>query len=382
MIYLDNSATSLIKPKCVIETVSQAMTTMGNPGRGATIQSLNSSRVIFQCRKKICQLINADQPNLVGFTLNATAALNFAILGLFKPGDHVITSVMEHNSVIRPLQVLQDRGVKVTYLQTNDLGVVSPNELELAVKPNTTGIVLTHASNLTGDMNDLVSIGELAHNYGLTFIVDAAQSLGEHPIDVKAMKIDILCFTGHKGLLGPQGTGGIYIREGIELEPLIVGGSGSDTYNPHHPRQMPTLVEAGTLNSHGIAGLNAALGYILDLGIDRISSQLQDLTFYFYNKIKNINNVIVYGHFDINIIRGPIVSINIGNLDSSTVSNILSEEYGINTRSGGHCAPKMHIQLGTQKQGAVRFSFSIFTSKTDLDKAVEAISEIANKYIQ
>ena len=250
------------------------MTTMGNPGRGATIQSLNSSRVIFQCRKKICQLINADQPNLVGFTLNATAALNFAILGLFKPGDHVITSVMEHNSVIRPLQVLQDRGVKVTYLQTNDLGVVSPNELELAVKPNTTGIVLTHASNLTGDMNDLVSIGELAHNYGLTFIVDAAQSLGEHPIDVKAMKIDILCFTGHKGLLGPQGTGGIYIREGIELEPLIVGGSGSDTYNPHHPRQMPTLVEAGTLNSHGIAGLNAALGYILDLGIDRISCLL------------------------------------------------------------------------------------------------------------
>ncbi len=381
MIYLDNGATTLKKPAVVIEAVTDALTHLGNAGRGATEESLETSRVIFQCRYNLAQLINAESPNQIAFTLNATESLNAAIYGLFEPGDHVITSVMEHNSVLRPLQELMDLGLEVTYLEVNDKACVRPEDVRDAIQPQTKGVILTHASNLTGNMNPIDEIAEITQENGLTFIVDASQSIGEHPIDVQKSGIDVLCFTGHKGLMGPQGTGGIYVRQGIEIKPLKVGGTGTQTFDAHHPRQMPTVLEAGTLNGHGIAGLNAAVEYILEEGVENIAALLTDLTYYFYDRVKAIPGVRVYGHFDRNVPRTPIISINIGNLDSSEVANILSEDYNIAVRAGGHCAPKMHQSLGTENQGVVRFSLSIFNNKEELDAAVQAVKEISEKYL-
>lgn len=381
MIYLDNGATTLKKPDVVIEAVTDALTHLGNAGRGATDESLETSRVVFQCRYNLAQLINAESANQIAFTLNATESLNAAIFGLFEPGDHVITSVMEHNSVLRPLQELIDLGLEVTYLDVNDQACVSSKDIEEAIQPHTKGVILTHASNLTGNMNPIDDIAKVTQAHQLTLIVDASQSIGEHPIDVQQSGIDVLCFTGHKGLMGPQGTGGIYVRQGIDIKPLKVGGTGTQTLDAHHPRQMPTVLEAGTLNGHGIAGLNAAVEYILEESVEDISALLTDLTYYFYDRVKVIAGVKVYGHFDKDIPRTPIISINIGNLDSSEVANILSEDYNIAVRAGGHCAPKMHQSLGTEKHGVVRFSLSIFNNKEELDAAIHAVEEISEKYL-
>ncbi len=377
MIYLDNGATTLKKPDAVIEAVTNALNHLGNAGRGATEESLESSRVVFQCRDHLKQLIGAESPSQIAFTLNATESLNIAIQGLLEAGDHAITSVMEHNSVLRPLQYLEDQGTEVTYLPVNDQAIVNPQEVEDAIQDNTKVIVLTHASNLTGNMNDIDAIGDIAAQHDILFVVDASQSMGEHPIDVQQSQVDVLCFTGHKGLMGPQGTGGIYVKDGVKIRPLKMGGTGSQTFNSHQPNEMPTLLEAGTLNGHGIAGLNAATAYILEQGIDNIAAQLKELTFYFYQAVKDIDGVKVYGDFNPEIDRTPIVSLNVRDMDSSDVANLLSEDYDIATRAGGHCAPKMHQALGTDQQGLVRFSFSIFTTKEELDQAVQAIQDIA-----
>ena len=381
MIYLDNGATTLKKPDVVIEAITNALTHLGNAGRGATDESLETSRVVFQCRYNLTQLINAESPNQIAFTLNATESLNAAIYGLFEPGDHVITSVMEHNSVLRPLQELMDLGLEVTYLEVNDQACVSSEDVEKAIQPHTKGVILTHASNLTGNMNPIDDIAKITQAHQLKLIVDASQSIGEYPIDVQKSGIDVLCFTGHKGLMGPQGTGGIYVRQGIDIKPLKVGGTGTQTFDSHHPRQMPTVLEAGTLNGHGIAGLNAAVEYILEESVENISALLTDLTYYFYDGVNVIPGIKVYGHFDRNVPRTPIISINIGNLDSSEVANILSEDYNIAVRAGGHCAPKMHQALGTENQGVVRFSLSIFNNKEELDTAIQAVKEISEKYL-
>lgn len=377
MIYLDNGATTLVKPPAVGQAMADALNHLGNAGRGATDESLQTSRIIFQCRDNLKTLINAESPSQIAFTLNATESLNAAIHGLIQPADHVITSVMEHNSVLRPLCELEDQGLDVTYVGINEKGVVDPTEVEAAIQDHTSVIILTHASNLTGNMNDIDAIGQIAADHDLVFIVDASQSMGEHPIDVQNSQIDVLCFTGHKGLMGPQGTGGIYVKEGIDIHPLKMGGTGSQTFDLHHPRQMPTVLEAGTLNGHGIAGLNAATAYLLDQGIDQVAEKLTDLTYYFYDQVKTIEGVTVYGHFDRQVPRTPIVSLNIKDMDSSDVANMLSEDYDIAIRAGGHCAPKMHQALGTDQQGVVRFSFSIFTTKEELDTAVQAVKAIA-----
>ena len=378
MIYMDNAATTLHKPDAVKAAVLAAFETMGNAGRGASEPALDASRVIYGTREKLARFFNAESASRIVFTANSTESLNIAIKGLFCPGDHVITTVLEHNSVLRPLYECREHGVELSILGCDEKGNISYDEMESAVKDHTKAIVCTHASNLTGNMIDLKKAGEIAREHGLIFVVDASQTAGVWPVDVQNTGIDVLCFTGHKGLMGPQGTGGMYVRTGVEIRPLLSGGSGIDTYNPHHPSQMPTALEAGTLNGHGIAGLGAAVSFLEETGLDVIREKEQSLMRRFYEGISCIPGVKVYGDFDTRE-RAAIVSFNIGDYDSSEVSDELNVEYGIVTRPGAHCAPLMHQALGTVEQGAVRFSFSYYNTEEEVDAAIRAVRELAQE---
>lgn len=376
MIYMDNAATTLQKPSCVAEAVMRAMSSFGNAGRGINDASLDAARVIYDTRERLCRLFHGENPKQFAFTSNATESLNIAIKGLISPGNHVISTVLEHNSVLRPLYEKEQFGVSLTILGCDEAGNISYEEMERSIRSNTKAIVCTHGSNLTGNLIDIERIGGIAKRHGLLFVVDASQTAGLIPIDVQKMHIDVLCFTGHKGLYGPQGTGGIYVCPGLNIKPLKSGGSGVETYNKSHPAQMPTALEAGTLNSHGIAGLNAALIYIEETGMEYISAVAQNRMRQFYEGVRGIPGVKVYGDFTAKE-RAPIVSLNIGNVDSSEVSDELLTEYGIATRSGGHCAPLMHGALGNVEQGAVRFSFSHFNTEEEVERAVCAVRELA-----
>ena len=378
MIYMDNAATTLHKPDAVKAAVLAAFETMGNAGRGASEPALDASRVIYGTREKLARFFNAESASRIVFTANSTESLNIAIKGLFCPGDHVITTVLEHNSVLRPLYECREHGVELSILGCDEKGNISYDEMESAVKDHTKAIVCTHASNLTGNMIDLKKAGEIVREHGLIFVVDASQTAGVWPVDVQNTGIDVLCFTGHKGLMGPQGTGGMYVRTGVEIRPLLSGGSGIGTYNPHHPSQMPTALEAGTLNGHGIAGLGAAVSFLEETGLDVIREKEQSLMRRFYEGISCIPGVKVYGDFDTRE-RAAIVSFNIGDYDSSEVSDELNVEYGIVTRPGAHCAPLMHKALGTVEQGAVRFSFSYYNTEEEVDAAIRAVRELAQE---
>ena len=375
MIYFDNAATTIQKPKQVVEAVTQALCSMGNAGRGAHNASMGASRMLFDTRKKLAELFGGNNPAQVVFTSNSTESLNMALKGLLNPWDHVITTQLEHNSVLRPLYELEDKGVELTILNSDAKGRICYEDFEKEIKKNTKMIVCTHGSNLTGNLTDIRRIGEIARSHGLLFVVDASQTAGVFPIRVEEMKIDVLCFTGHKGLLGPQGTGGMYVREGVIIRPLKTGGSGVQTYSRTHPSQMPTALEAGTLNAHGLAGLDAALDYLKDTGINVIRKKEQELVWYFYQKVLEIPGITVYGDFDIQE-RCPIVSLNVKDYDSSEVSDFLFTEYGVSTRPGAHCAPLLHQAMGTEKQGAVRFSFSHYNTIEEIDIAVQALKEL------
>ena len=376
MIYFDNAATTMRKPDCVVRAVAEAMCSLGNSGRGVHGGALCASRIIYDARTALAQLFRGESPERIAFTANSTQALNTAIKGVLAPGDHVITTALEHNSVLRPLYELEDRGVALTILPADALGNICYGDLEQAIRPNTKAIVTTHGSNLTGNLLDIGRIGAVAKKHGLIYIVDASQTAGVFDIDVQKLGIDILCFTGHKGLLGPQGTGGLYVREGVSVRPLLCGGSGVQTYLRQHPPQMPTALEAGTLNGHGIAGLGAAARYLLETGVDTIRAKEQALMTGFYEAVREIPGITVYGDFsDTN--RCPIVTLNIRDYDSGEVSDALSEQYGIATRPGAHCAPLMHRALGTVDQGAVRFSFSHYNTKEEINIAVSALQELA-----
>ena len=378
MIYFDNAATTLRKPDCVIEAVTEAMGSMGNSGRGVHDGALSAARIIYDTRAALARLFGAEGPERIAFTANSTQALNMAIKGLLSPGDHVITTALEHNSVLRPLYELEDRGMELTILGADALGNICYEDFAKAVRSTTRAIVTTHGSNLTGNLLDLARIGSITRSHGLTHIVDASQTAGVFDIDVRRMNIDILCFTGHKGLLGPQGTGGLYVREGIELRPLLSGGSGVQTYLRSHPPQMPTALEAGTLNGHGIAGLGAAVKYLQETGLDTIRQKEQALMRSFYEAVRQIPGITVYGDFS-SMDRCAIVSLNVRDYDSGEVSDALSESYGIATRPGAHCAPLMHRALGTVDQGAVRFSFSHFNTEEEIKIAVSALQELAQE---
>lgn len=378
MIYMDNAATTMHKPQEVIDAVVSAMGSMGNAGRGASEAALSASRIIYDTRDRLAKLFHAEDARQIAFTANSTESLNIAIKGILEPGDHVITTVLEHNSVLRPLYEMEKRGVELSIVGCDEKGMPDLAQMEQAVKENTKMIICTNGSNLTGNYIDVSVIGDIAHRHGVLFAVDASQTAGVFPIDVQKMQIDILCFTGHKGLLGPQGTGGIYVKEGVKLKPLKTGGSGIQTYSKEHPVQMPTALEAGTLNGHGIAGLHAALGYLEKEGIDNIRKKENELMWRFYNGVKDVPGVKVYGDYSQKE-RCAIVTLNIGDYDSSEVSDELLMEYDISTRSGGHCAPLMHEALGTVEQGAVRFSFSHYNTEEEVDTAIRAIHELAEE---
>ena len=376
MIYLDNAATSFHKPQCVIDAVVQAMQHLGNAGRGAHDEALAASRLIFDASQKLANFFGAGDPSGVAFTMNSTESLNIAIQGLLCPGDHVITTQMEHNSVLRPLYLMERKGVKLSIIPADRLGRIDLSELETQIRPETKAVVCTHASNLTGNMIDIEKVGEICRRHGVLLVVDASQSAGVYPIHMMEMGIDVLCFTGHKSLLGPQGTGGICVREGVKILPLLAGGSGVHSYSKEHPDVMPTALEAGTLNGHGIAGLSAAVSYIEETGLDQMRNREMELMWKFYNGVKDCSNVKIYGDFSVSK-RCPIVALNIGDYDSGRVADELFEEYGICTRAGAHCAPLMHQALGTVDQGAVRFSFSHQNTEAEVDAAIEAVNELA-----
>lgn len=378
MIYLDNAATTMKKPDAVVQAVTRALCSLGNPGRGVHDGALDASRIVYETRCALAELFHADKPERIAFTANSTAALNMAIKGTLSPSDHVITTALEHNSVLRPLYEMEGHGVEVTILPADSKGRINYADFETHIRKNTRAIICTHASNLTGNMLDVQHIGSIAKAHGLLFIVDASQTAGVFPIDVQKMRADILCFTGHKGLLGPQGTGGLYVREGVDVRPLLSGGSGVQTYSRSHPAQMPTALEAGTLNAHGLAGLHAAVCYLLDAGVDTLRKKETELMRAFYNGVREISGVTVYGDFSVEE-RCPIVSLNLRDYDSARVSDVLSEEYGIATRPGAHCAPLMHAALGTVDQGAVRFSFSHFNTMDEINIAVSALRELAQE---
>lgn len=383
MIYLDNGATTLQKPECVREALLEAMASMGNSGRGVHDASLYAGRTIYRARESLAELLGAAAPEQVAFTANATESLNLALGGLFGPGDHVITTVCEHNSVLRPLYRLQ--GVELSVLpvkaeagEERQAGILAYDELESLLRPNTKALIITHASNLTGNITDLEQAAAFAKKHSLLLIVDAAQTAGAVPMDMERMGIDVLCFTGHKGLYGPQGTGGVCVRPGLSIRPLKVGGSGIHSFDREHPSEMPAALEAGTLNGHGIAGLGAAARWLLETGVEQIRAREQALLRQFVDGVKEVEGVTLYGNPDLDR-RTGIQSLNIRDYDSARVADWLYEDYGIAVRGGAHCAPLMHEALGTREQGAVRFSFSYFNTEAEADEAAAAVRELAEE---
>lgn len=379
MIYLDNAATTMQKPPQVIQAVVDAMQTLGNASRGAHSGALQADRVIWNARCKVAALFGFSHPERVVFTANATEALNIAINGLFQPGDHGITSDLEHNSVLRPLYRLEDQGViSLDFLPTDALGNPDYSSLESLLRPNTRAIVITHASNLTGNLVDLERVGKFAKAHGLFLVADVSQTAGSIPICMEDWGIDVLCFTGHKGLMGPQGTGGLCVAPGVELRPWKVGGSGFHSYSRTHPEEYPTHLEAGTLNGHGIAGLSAALDFLQEVGIDTIGEKENRLLGRFLEGVRQIPGIQVYGDFS-QPRRCAIAALNLKDVDSAAVADALMTDYGIAVRSGAHCAPRMHQTLGTASQGAVRFSFSWFNTEQEVDAAIQALRELAQE---
>ena len=377
MIYLDNAATTLKKPEEVINAVVQAMNSMGNAGRGAHEGVLQAAMKIYGTRKKLAEFFGCKRADHVVFTCNSTEALNIAIMGTLGAGDHVITTQLEHNSVLRPLYRLKkEKGLQISFLPTDKKGDPCYEALPGCLQKNTRAIISTHASNLTGNVVDAGRLGSFAKEHGLLFILDASQTAGVIPVDMDTLNADIVCFTGHKSMLGPQGTGGMCIREGYEPAPFKVGGTGVMSYLEEQPSEMPTRLEAGTLNGHGIAGLSAAIDYMA--GHPERYEVEHALMQRFYEAVSDIDGITVYGNFSAGL-RAPIVALNIRDYSSGEVSDVLFQDYGIATRSGAHCAPLMHKALGTMEQGAVRFSFSSFNTMEETEAAIEAVREIAHR---
>ncbi len=378
MIYLDNAATTISKPQAVIDAVAQAMCSLGNAGRGATSGALDAARTIHACRAKLARLLGCPRADHVCFTPNSTVALNTAINGVVRPGDRVVTTVLEHNSVLRPLNRLAaEQGVTVEHAGCDASGVLDYDELERLVTPGTRAVVVTHASNVTGNAVDIARVAAMAHTAGALVIVDASQSAGTAHIDMQAMGLDIVCFTGHKGLMGPQGTGGLAVAEGIDVAPWAMGGTGVHSFDTLQPLEWPTRLEAGTLNGHGIAGLSAGLDFIeAQGGVEAIAAHERALAGRFLAGVREIPGITLYGAFD-QPTRSAIVSLNVGDIDSAEISDALMQGWGIATRPGAHCAPLMHRALGTERQGVVRFSFGYFNTDEDVDTAIDALRDLA-----
>ncbi len=378
MIYLDNAATTRPKPPGVAEAVVHAMADYGNCGRGAHSEALSAARTVYAVRQQAAALFGCPRADHVAFTPNSTQALNIAICGLLGPGDHVISTDLEHNSVLRPLYRLRRQGASVDFVPADPNGRLDYGAFERLLRPETRAVVCTHASNLIGDLVDIDFVGEFCQKYGLLFILDASQTAGVFPIHMERQHISVVCFTGHKSLMGPQGTGGLCVGEGVEIRPFAVGGTGVQSFSETQPEEYPTRLEAGTLNSHGLAGLGAALDFLNATGSETIRAHEDALARRFYAGVRDLPGVRVYGDFDAPL-RAAIVALNIADEDSSEISDELAERFSIATRPGAHCAPRLHRCLGTEDQGAVRFSWSWFNTVEETDAAIAAVATLAQE---
>jgi len=409
MIYFDNAATSFPKPETVYQAMENFMKNIGgNPGRSGHRLSIEAARIIYETRESLAKLFNVKDSSRIVFTSNATEALNLGIKGLprsctqgrglLNPSDEVITSAFEHNSVMRPLRTLEKEiKIKIEAIPPGDSEIIDLKKLESRITKRTKLIICIHASNVTGDLMPIEKIGKIARKHNVIFMVDAAQTAGTYPINLQELNIDLLAFTGHKALFGPQGTGGLYISEGIELKPLKQGGTGSNSEFEEQPDFLPDKYESGTPNTVGIAGLGAGVKFILQEGVDKIKLRKRNLTEYLLAKLNTIKGIRIYGHLigDLSPLRRPadeawpkrhgtnnpdkrtsIVSFNIRNLPPSEVSQILSEKYEIMTRPGLHCSPAAHKTLGTFPDGTVRISLSYLNTEAEIDYLIDALKKI------
>jgi cysteine desulfurase/selenocysteine lyase len=382
MLYLDNAATSFPKPEAMLQAmINYQQTIGGSPGRSGHGLSIEAGRVVFETREALARLFNIDDPLRIAFTKNATEALNIALFGLLKKGDHVVTTGMEHNSVMRPLRFLAAQGVELSVVPCSSQGDVNPEDVRTALRPNTKMVVLTHASNVTGTIMPVEEIGAITGQRNVVLCVDAAQTAGTLTIDVEKMSIDLLAFSGHKSLYGPQGTGGLFIRKGLDkkIDPLMRGGTGSRSEFEDQPDFIPDKYESGTPNTIGLAGLRAGTTFIMEQTVEAIRKKKAILTQQFIDRLKEMRgDVILYGHQD-NSKRTAIVSFNLKNITSSEASLYFEEKWGIMCRPGLHCAPSAHKTIGTFPQGTVRFSFGFFHTKQDIDLACEAVRQILRR---
>ncbi|MDQ1911178.1 aminotransferase class V-fold PLP-dependent enzyme [Paenibacillus sp. GD4] len=378
LIYLDNAASSWPKPPQVLEAMRLSMEqAAANPGRGSHQMAVQASRVLFEGRKRLAKLFKVKNPNDIVYALNTTMALNLAIKGFVKEGDHVICTAVEHNSVRRPLEYLKrTRNIQVTYIQTDNRGHMDVNEVERQMTNRTTLMVCTHSSNLLGSILPIAELGELCRKKGVKLLLDAAQSAGTLEIDVEAMGIDMLAFPGHKSLLGPQGTGGLYIHPGIDLEPLLHGGTGSQSEAIEQPLVRPDRYEAGTPNTVGIAGLTEGVKLILEETVESIHKREWELTQKLMQGLQEIEGITIYGP-EIGQNKTGIVSFNVGQADSSEVAFILDQSFQIAVRAGYHCTPLAHEMAGTLDKGAVRASVGFYTKASEIDQLIGAVKEIA-----
>lgn len=381
MIYLDNAATSWPKPEAVYQAMDSLMRNTGaSPGRSGHLMSLTAARIVHEAREALCEFFGIADPSHMVFTSNATESLNLAIKGLLRPGDHVVTSSMEHNSVMRPLRALEKAGVELAVVPCATDGSLEPGAVERAIRPNTSLVVLSHASNVVGTVLPVAAVGAIARRCGVPLLVDAAQSAGCYPINVDSMNIDLLAFSGHKGLFGPQGTGGLYIRPGLEarLEPLKHGGTGSYSEYEKQPEFLPDKYESGTPNTVGLAGLGAGVRFVMREGLANIRNKEEKLTGLLIQGLASIRGVVLYGNSDPGE-RVAIVSFNISGVPSSDVALRLEEDFRIMCRPGLHCSPVAHRTLGTFPQGTVRLSPGHFHSMLDMERTLEAVRQIARK---
>ena len=382
MIYLNCAATSHQRPECVVTAVADAMRTFGSCGRGAHESELAAARSIALARERVSALLGFGHPERLVFAANTTEALNMAILGTVPDGGRVVATDWDHNSILRPLYRLRDeRGVTLSFAAADRHGVLDIDALVNAIVPGTSLVCLTHASNLTGNVlsrEELARVVKAAHGVGAPVLLDCAQTAGARPICMDELGIDLVAFTGHKALMGPQGTGGLAVAPGVDVHPVLRGGTGVLSFEEGQPAGYPEHLEAGTLNGHGLAGLHAALDFILRQGAESIGARERQLMRRFYEGVRGIPGVTVYGDFTAPE-RAAIVTLNIRDYDSAEIADILAEDYGIATRAGAHCAPRMHEALGTVQQGAVRFSFSFFNTEEEADAAVSAVRELAEE---
>ena len=378
MIYLDNAATSWPKPEIVYKTMDEFLRTKGgNPGRGSHSMALAARQTVDETRMLVARFINAPEINRVIFTLNCTDALNLGLKGLLRPGDHVITSSIGHNSLVRPLRKLESLGVKVTWVPSSpDSGVLSPRDIEAAITKDTKLVVVTHASNVTGVIQPIEEYGAVTLRRHLIFMVDAAQTAGKYPIDVQASNIDLLAFSGHKGLFGPPGTGALYIGNGVNLDSLREGGTGSYSEEEEQPEILPDRYESGTQNSVGISGLGAGLKYIREEGLEKIIAREQSLTDSLIEGLLKIPEIVLYISKD-RLKQAPVISFNIKGFTTGDVGTILDQTFDIKVRTGLQCAPMMHKTIGTFPLGTIRLSPGYFNSLEEIEMTIRAIDRIS-----